>query len=405
MTSLLLVLLASAFPERRRDSFNNNTMDHSKKLVVEMCQTVLLAFLSTMVLGCHGPINANTSVTPGNNPIWAERADSAQTALEKYFWNQGQDLFYSNSGKQGGFNYWWEAHAIDVLVDGFMRTGDSSYVNRISLLYRGITLKNNGFTDGFNDDMGWMALALLRAYEITGNNNYKTVVYALWNNIKTGWDDSLGGGIYWQKSPRTFKDVPANAPACILACRLYEKFGNNDDLAWAEKIHSWLKATLVDSSSGMVYDGISIQGTLHEQQYTYNYGTYLDACLELYKITKDSSYLNEATRTANVADSIFAPNGILRDDGTGDGGLFNGIYVQYLVQLVLEPDLNNSLRSQYEDFLERNAASLWYSAQEPGTALFNHDWQTPPSGNVDLSVELSGVMLLEGEALINATEK
>ncbi len=356
-----------------------------------------------MGTSCAGLAPSAKANTCSNNSIWSGRADSAQAALEEYFWNPGQDLFYSNSAKQGGFNYWWQAHAIDVLVDGFMRTADSSYINKISLLYRGITLKNNGFTDGFNDDMGWMSLALLRAYGITGNISYKNVVYALWNTIKTSWDDSLGGGIYWQRSPRTFKDVAANAPACILACRLYEEFGDTNALSWAEKIHAWLKATLVDSVSGMVYDGISITGTLHPAQYTYNYGTYMGACLELYRITKDSTYLSEATRTANVADSMFAPNGIIRDDGTGDGGLFNGIYVRYLTQLVLDPDLDLTLRSQYENLLEQNAKSLWNSARMPGTALFNHDWQTPPYGTVYLSVELSGVMLLEGEALINKT--
>lgn len=370
-----------------------------RRRVFRELAVIFFIFVGT---SCIGLVQCGEAKTC-NNQIWAERADSAQASLEKYFWNPGQDLFYSNSAKQGGFNYWWEAHAIDVLVDGFMRTGDSTYTNKISLLFRGITFQNNGFTDNFNDDMGWMSLALLRAYGITGNITYKNVVYALWNTIKTSWDDSLGGGIYWQRSPRTFKDVAANAPACILACRLYEEFGDTSALAWAEKIHAWLKATLVDSVSGMVYDGIGITGTLHPAQYTYNYGTYMGACLELYKITKDSTYLSEATRTANVADSIFAPNGILRDDGTGDGGLFNGIYVRYLVQLILDPDLNNTLRSRYENLLEQNAESLWNSARMPGTALFNHDWQTPPSGTVYLSVELSGVMLLEGEALINRT--
>lgn len=361
----------------------------------------LFIFLMFVRLFCGEMATASKADEFRSGSVWASRADSAQTALEKYFWNPSEDLFYSNSAGSTTFNYWWQAHAIDVLVDGFMRTEDSSYLDKISLLYKGITIRNNGFIDGFYDDMGWMALALLRAFQVTGNSNYLMVVRALWKNIQTGWDSTLGGGIYWQKSPRMFKNVAANAPACILACRLYKKFGNGDDLAWAEKIHSWLKATLVDSISGTVYDGINTQGTLHKQQYTYNYGTYLGSCLELYKITKDSSYLNEATRTANVADSIFAPNGILRDDGTGDGGLFNGIYVRYLAQLVLEPDLNYTLRSQYERFLEQNAASLWRLAQEPGTALFNHDWQTSPTGDVDLSVELSGVMLLEAEALID----
>lgn len=355
-------------------------------------------------INCHGLNNPNNAIKDNNNPNWAERSDTSQLALERYFWNSSQSIYYSNSGENTDFNYWWQAHALDVLVDGFIRTGNSGYTNKIVLLYNGIAKRNNGgFINGFYDDMAWMALAMLRAYDNTGVDAYNQVVHILWNDIKTGWDSTFGGGIYWQKEPRNFKDVAANATACILASRLYREFSNNEDLEWAKKIHSWLKATLIDSSSGIIWDGIKLQGNeaiVQPQQYTYNYGTYLGACLELYKIEKDESFLNEAVKTANIAENSLETNGILKDEGGNDGGLFKGIYIRYLVQLVIEPTLDESLKNNYKSFLNRNAVSLWDRAKKPGVALFNHDWQAIPVGDVDLASQLGAMMLLEGEALL-----
>lgn len=367
--------------------------------------------LTVLAVSCRSAVGPNSTTARATNPIWEERADSAQAALEKYFWNYNQAIFNSNSAGQTNLEYWWQAHAIDVLVDGYSRTRDSTYAKKISLELLGVTTRNGGFFDDFYDDEEWMALALFRAYKATGDVSYYNDVQLLWGNIQTSWDTTFaGGGLFQRKSTHIYKDVPANAPACILACDLYEKTGNSNDLAWAQKIMDWLNRTLVDSADGLIYDGIKVYdgpiGVLHQEQYPYNYGTYLSACLHLYEITKKQSYLNAAIRSANVADSIFVTStGILRDGGSGDGGLFKGIYVQYLAQLALYPGLSASLRNEYENFLEQNAESLWHSGQNPGVCLFNGNWEAPPTGSVTLSQQLSGMMLIEAEALINEPQK
>ena len=370
---------------------------------------LVLMLLSVLIVGCHGLLSPNNSSAPSTNPIWGERADSAQAALEDHFWNYNSAIFYSNSAGQANLEYWWQAHAIDVLVDGYERTGDSTYAKKISLLLYGITTRNGGLLDDYYDDEEWMALALFRAYKATGNTSYYNDVQFLWSDIQNAWDTTFGGGMFQRKSKHIYKDVPANAPACILACELYEKTGDNSDLVWANKLFNWLNATLVDSASGIINDGLKIQGTyayVQTGQYPYNYGTYLYAALQLFHITKRVAYLDMATRTADIADSIFVTStGILRDGGAGDGGLFKGIYVQYLVRLALDPYLTPSLRIKYENFLEQNAVSLWNNAQNPGTCLFDGNWEIPPTGPVSLSQQLSGMMLLEAEALVNEPQR
>ncbi len=339
----------------------------------------------------------------GAAELWAVRADSAQAALDKKFWFSFAQIYYSTSARGESWNYWWEAHALDALVMGYRRTRDSFYTGRMSSLYQGIVAAG-GFTDSYYDDMEWMALALLRAYEATQKQFYLNEASSLWQTIKGGWSASPGGGGFRWRTTGMYKNVPANAPACILACKLYKDFGDTANLAWAEKIHAWIDSNLVDSKTGIILDGISYSdtvGTPSHGAYTYNYGTYLGASLYLYQITGDTLYLNEAVKEADVADTLFATaGGVLRSEGSGDGGLFKGIYVYYLAKLDLEPALDDSLQTRYKDFLIRNADSLWNHAQRPGTAIFNDDWGQPPSGSVTLSEDLSGVTLLESVAQV-----
>lgn len=349
------------------------------------------------------PADSNNS---GNNTVstnWSSRADSSQSALTRHFWNSSQSLYYSTSDKGTDLNYWWQAHALDVLVDGYNRTSDSSYLQNISKLYNGISKKNSGFINNYFDDMEWMALALLRTYEKTGMSKYKSTVDLLWSDIKTGWNDNMGGGICWKKDQRDYKNTPANAPACILACRLYRNYGSSDDLAMAKKIYTWLTANLVDPVSGEVWDGINRQsnGQIDKGwQFTYCYGVYLGASLELYKIEKNKTYLDAAVKTADAAIKNLTRNNILKDEGEGDGGLFKGIFVRYLVQLILQPELDSALKEKYRNFITQNATSLWDKGKSSSDAVFNHDWTIVPGPSTHLSTQLSAVMLLEGKVLL-----
>lgn len=73
---------------------------------------------------------------------WAERADSAQEALDVFFWNEDIGMYDIETPCPEGacntvFHYWWMAHAVDVLVDGLLRTGAAKYRERLSALHGG----------------------------------------------------------------------------------------------------------------------------------------------------------------------------------------------------------------------------------------------------------------------------
>lgn len=329
---------------------------------------------------------------------WAKAADDAQIALDVQFYNTTQNYYNQNNDGHFGFNYWWNAHALDVHIDAYKRTKDARYLTKMKALLKGCYVKNgNTYKNTFYDDMEWWALACLRAYDATGDIEYKQAADQLWGWIKVGWTTVKNGGIMWASGSPDSKNACSNAPAAIIAARMYQLDKKADDLVWAKKIYTWMKTYVVEPARGVVWDayGNTSEGAL----YTYNQGTWLGAGLELYLITQEQSYLDDAVRNANYVmnDAVkFSPNGILKGENSGDGGLFKGIYIRYMAQLLLKNVVDDYTKELYLKYLKQNGQSLYTKAIRTPENIFGSDWATKPNTKVgDCSVHLSGVMLFE----------
>ena len=355
---------------------------------------ILLFFL----LSC-----AEDSVNDVDNPdsnSCIENADTAFQSLISLYWDNNRKIFYSTNNKNENLNYWWQAHGLDALVDASIRVGDERHFKMISDFYNGIGNANNGFINDYYDDMAWMGIAFVRAYSITNIKKYLDTSIQLWNDMLTGWNLTHGGGIAWNKNMLNYKNTPSNATTAILSFRLYNITGEQKYFDLGEKIMNWLTNTLVDEESGMVWDGIGRNGTNtidYDWLFTYNQGIYIGACVEYYTISKNEIWRYRAIKTADKA--IVSFNGIsniLKDEGEGDGGLFKGILIRYLKYLADQPFLDESKNSIYKAYIRNNAEILWKYGKSPSFPyMFNHDWTTGPSGEIDLSVQLSGVFLIE----------
>ncbi|WP_372662268.1 glycoside hydrolase family 76 protein [Cohnella sp.] len=338
---------------------------------------------------------------------WKRRAEEAQRTLDEKFWNPSIDMYDIQTPCPDGscntiFHYWWMAHAVEALVDGLDRTGDSFYTARLRRIHQSLLARNGGvWPNNLYDDMEWMAIAWLRAYHVTGDEVYKKTVHVLWEDIKTGWNDHMGGGIAWQKTQLDYKNTPANAPAVILAVRLYTAFGNHEDLEWAKTIYDWQKRTLVDPLSGFVWDGVNrLQDGMIDKdwKYTYCQGVFIGAAIELHRVTEEQVYLADAERTWNAAveELTESGKGLFPPEGTGDGGLFKGILARYAGMLARAIEDSGAIR----EVLFSNAKSLWETGRSEERALFGEAWNVPPNGQVELSTQLSGVILIEAAALL-----
>ncbi len=343
---------------------------------------------------------------------WTDRADEAFNRLVQHYWNEDLNMFNNTYPCMDNrcnltFHYWWYAHALDSLVDVYERTKDGAVLEMIEQEYKGILFRNGGsIINALYDDMEWMALALLRVYEQTRDDVYLKAVFELWEDIQTGWNDHQGGGIAWQKSQLDYKNTPANGPAAILGARLFRLFGKQSDLDFARNIFDWLRSTLVHPETGFVMDGINRLGDGRidsDWKFTYCQGVYIGAAVELYRVTGESSYLDHAQLTATHTMNIFvdAETGAMYGEGDdqGDAGLFKGILVRYLAQLIaVDPERSQQITA----FLRHNAEQLWHRGSSEVHGLFHYHWgKRPQDESLDLSVQLSAHFLMEVMAILD----
>lgn len=336
--------------------------------------------------------------------VWtaSERAQQAFDALMAHYWNEAEGLFEirvpfvpaEHDLPSDPFHYWWQAHALDSLVDAFERDANVGHLERAARVLDSIRRHNTGLTNDYYDDMQWLALAALRAWDASLNPVFKQAAQTLWADIQGGWNDHCGGGIAWRKPQLDYKNTPANAPAAILAARLFTRFGDPADLSWARRIFGWLESHLIDPESGFVWDGMNRLGdgvVDRDWAFTYCQGVMVGAALELYGITGEPGYLAVAHRTAWAARNRLAHpiTQEMPNEGNGDAGLFKGILVRYLAQLVQatgdEPTRH---------WLDTNAEAAW-SRRDLTSGLFGTSWQAAPQFPLDLTAALSGVMLFE----------
>lgn len=353
------------------------------------------------------PLPGNHSNINSGNFEWSKIADSLQASTYENYLGTNGTFRQDNKGKEK-FHYWWNAHMVDVLVDGYVRTKDASYLPKLKSLVRGIKTSNKGsYQIFFNDDMEWLGIACLRAYKATGDEEYKQVAEYLWEEVKKGWTDVHGGGIMWRTDTPEEKNACSNGPGALLAINLFEINQNKDELEWAKKIFEWQKNTLVDPLTGLVWDNISYEGdevVINKGMVlTYNQGTQVGSAIQLFNHTGEQQYLQDAWKTASsiMTSPKLTYEGILRNEGQGDGGLFKGILVRNLTLLAENPFLEKSKKRQLLDFLAYNAKTLITYGLDRRNMLVGPDWAVKPLNPTDLSTQLSGVMLMEMAARLN----
>jgi predicted alpha-1,6-mannanase (GH76 family) len=346
--------------------------------------------------------SSNNNLESAENAIaidWNAAADSSSRALVHAFWDETEHYFWTDNHGNKNFQYWPQAHALDVLVDAYERSGNAFYKAYFDLWLDGVWKHNgNSWYNNFFDDMEWIALALLRTYKATGETKYKNAAIELWGYIREGWNNYAGGGIAWERDGHIWsKNACSNGPACLLAARLYREIGDDTYKEWALKIYEWEKNTLFNRSTGAVYDNIN--GQTGEKNtawiFTYNQGTFVGSAVALFQLTGEQMYLNDAVLAADYTLANLVDNSLLKDEGNGDGGLFKGIFVRYFTELIRQEQLDNDTKERYIRFLRYNAETLWTKGTNKKDVLFSPNWRNKPGAETGLTEQTSGCMLIE----------
>jgi predicted alpha-1,6-mannanase (GH76 family) len=373
-----------------------------------MKKMLVIVFLFFVASACGSEDSPQPDNKDNKSGIdWAAAADSSSRALITTFWSESKQYFEGNNYGSTGFQYWPQAHALDVVTDAYLRTGNNYYKSYFDKWFIGVRKGNgNKWKNNFFDDMEWIALALLRAYTATEEAKYKDAAIELWGYIKDGWNDDAGGGIAWQASELWKKNACSNGPACILAARLYQETGDEEYKEWAVRIYDWEKAALLQGD-GAVFDHIDGRdGTPTTWKFTYNQGTFVGSAVELYKIFGNKNYLNDAMLAANYTIGTLVTSSLLKLEGSADSSLdndahlFKGIFVRYFAELI-QQDIDASTKKRYVQFLKYNAETLWTKGAYKNPVLFGPDWAVKPDMRTTLKSTVSGGMLIEAAALLS----
>lgn len=185
------------------------------------------------------------------------------------------------------------------------------------------------------DDNMWLGRDFVSLYELTGNKKYLKLAVEIGDYIiekayvplPAALFEAKGlevkaeavGGFYWDYR-RDAVHTCSTGPAAQFLAALYRVSGNEKYLTHARAAYNFL--SYLENENGVFYDlmrfekdsenNITAIGGYDPTAYAYNSGSPITAAAELYKITGEQRYLNDAIRWASAADRYFA-----RDSAAG----------------------------------------------------------------------------------------
>ena len=241
---------------------------------------------------------------PKNNEKVTYLADDADTI-------RGDKVAYlwPTSGLFSAVNALWSAtgnQRYEAMLDELILPGLQCYYDttRIPPCYQSY-LANAGHSDRYYDDNIWLGIDFLESYELTGKQNYLDKAEQIWEFLESGRDSVLGGGIYWCEQKKKSKNVCSNAPASVLALKLYRATRNEIYLKAGKDLYHWTKNILQDTDDYLYYDNIRLDGTIDKTKYAYNSGQMLQAAALLYQLTGEPQYTNAVEKLSKACSDYF----------------------------------------------------------------------------------------------------
>lgn len=364
--------------------------------------SLFLIFLLGLLAGCKSedaPITAIKPNDPGSvNTEYMSRAETTFANIFKYYWSDRVEMMFGtypntlgtqqepNSPDYNSHAYLW---GLGGVLSGFnaivqctdnvdFRTTYESQLKRTLLKYYNTTKEPmcfgcfvNSHDERLYDDAIWVGIDLTDLYSKTKDSWYLDYAKSVWNFVLTGIDDQLGGGIYWKESPRDSKNTCSNAPAVVLALKLYQVTNDASYLETGKEVYKWVKSKLQDPSDYLYWDCIKLDGTVETSKFSYNSGQMLQAAVLLYNATGEEQYLTDAKLLAEACYNYFFENFISNYSGEQfrilkDGKRwFNAIMVRGFLEL-------NKIESNgtYMLAIRKSLDHAWKYTRDTETGLF-----------------------------------
>ena len=352
------------------------------------------------------PTQAQSTPAQTQNQKIQSRAAATAAAWNAAFLEQGNGQTYYNAqlvsyGEDQAKLY---TGGLDIAVaeDVYQHTHSQDQRNLIiALMTTFLSDFGNGpdwSYDGYNDDIGWMTNATLRAYQYTGTPQYLTVAENNWNMAyNRGWNAALGGGIEENSSTppsATDREALSNDPFIFTGVTLYQITGDTAYLTKAKQIYEWVRANLFNPTNsdnaqgapGQVNQGLrDADNSLIVADHVYNEGSFITAADALYRVTGDQEYYNDALTAINHRVNL---DPILHDDNECCGNQWAYWFTLGLSRFATDADL----LPQYRPWLLANANAAW--RERNSMNLTWNNWVGPTNDSNPDAVEMGSAVAI-----------
>ena len=247
--------------------------------------------------------------------------------------------------------------------------------------------------------MCWICLTLLHISEALDDDTYAATARKVFDDyiLPRGSRDNKGLFSLPWKDDGSGPNACTNSPGCLLAAKLYERYGEDSYLQAAKDLYDW--------QADKVKTELNNDGRVEDPPLTYTQGTFGEAARRLYHITGQQEYMSMASKVLYYAISSTrcTYKGLLRDEGSSmDQSIFKAVLIPYLVNYVLDESATISYQKRIVTFLQKNANTLWQNLNldtYPRT-FCNYYWGEPIDASKvpSMGAMVSGASLMENTA-------
>ena len=321
-------------------------------------------------------------------------ADAMYAAYNNAFLktNNGQTYYAKALNDSSADGTWTLDLDLFATQDAYERTGDPNIKSLVEDLLSTFQSNNpapNSW-DGYNDDLGWDSLGLIRAYMITGDAALLAAAQDTFEfAYARGWDTAHNGGGIWEQQPDP--SDPGVANKCALsenslgkvACKIYQSTHNTTYLNLCTQLFDWSVTVLYDADTGNVggcvdQDG-SVDGGSNGNGTAYNLGTFADYANLVWEITGDQNAYNIAEKVIDFTKASATVNGIFSKNDNGVN-----TWADDVGRAVGHFSLDNQQWDKYYSWMVQNANSI-LANRRPDLNLTWNQWDTPtPEDNTQL---------------------
>ncbi|KAJ3989131.1 glycoside hydrolase family 76 protein [Lentinula detonsa] len=318
-------------------------------------------------------------------------AESVASTLQAHYYD-------TSTGMYNGGSLWTDANALEDLhnlmlgadVDTWSTVADGSYIGKAAL---SSSTDWASLLGGANDDASWVLMALWKIADYKGarglsNTAYLNAAATIYNLIAGQWDDTCGGGVWWNTA-HTYKNAITNELFLYVSADGYLRGGGQTYLDNANKVWDWLSASGMRNAQGLWNDGLTDTCVNNGQTtWTYNQGVIASGLAALYAATQNTTLLDQAEITLDATISLLTEDDILKescDDALSGGSvcdadqqLFKGLWTKH-VQYYLDMANDSTRTAKYSPFLGSQTSAVFHYGTDANNDV-GSVWYAPDQG-------------------------